>query len=135
MNKGLIWTNGVFDLLHPGHIEMLKFAKMLGNRLVVGIDDDSRVAKLKGPSRPINDLTHRKSILQAIKYVDEVVEFGDDESLEELLNFYNPEIIVESPEWMNKLPPFIKTRKVVPFERIEPYSSSGIIFKIQSLQS
>ena len=75
-----IWVNGSFDVLHAGHIELFKYARSVGDRLVVGTDTDERIRELKGNTRPINQQKHRLSMLNAIKYIDQVVTFG---SLEE----------------------------------------------------
>ena len=74
----IIFTNGCFDILHPAHIEMLKYAKSLGDTLVVGIDSDERVKEKKGKLRPINSSEDRKQMLLAIRYVDEVYVFEND---------------------------------------------------------
>ena len=74
----IVWTNGCFDLLHPGHIELFKIGKSLGDKLIVGLDSDERVRDLKGDTRPINTFIDRKEILDAIKYIDVVVEFNSD---------------------------------------------------------
>ena len=62
----IVWTNGCFDLLHPGHIELFKIGKSLGDKLIVGLDSDERVRDLKGDTRPINTFIDRKEILEAI---------------------------------------------------------------------
>jgi D-beta-D-heptose 7-phosphate kinase/D-beta-D-heptose 1-phosphate adenosyltransferase len=79
----IIWTNGCFDVLHRGHIELLKYAKSLGDWLVVGIDTDERVKNSKGESRPFNNIEDRVAMLESIKYVDEVVVFDTDCELED----------------------------------------------------
>ena len=73
-----VFTNGCFDIVHIGHINLLRKAKSFGDKLVVGINSDESVTKLKGPNRPINKQDQRKEFLEAIKYVDEVVVFGED---------------------------------------------------------
>ena len=80
-----IWVNGSFDVVHAGHIELFKYARSVGDRLVVGTDTDERIRELKGSSRPINKQHHRITMLNAIKYIDEVVTFG---SLEEHTQLY-----------------------------------------------
>ncbi len=80
-----IIVNGTFDILHTGHIELLKYAKSLGDYLVVAIDTDRRVKQLKGPSRPINSLTERKLLLENLKPVDEVRIFDSNEELVDII--------------------------------------------------
>ena len=77
-----VWTNGCFDVLHRGHIELFRYARSLGDRLIVGIDSDEKVKKDKGASRPYNNVEDRKFILQSIKYVDEVIVFSSRKELE-----------------------------------------------------
>ena len=73
----IIWTNGCFDVLHRGHIELFKYAKSLGDRLYVGIDTDEKVKRDKGKDRPVNKLNDRKFLLESIKYIDKVFIFND----------------------------------------------------------
>lgn len=94
----IIFTNGCFDLLHIGHIELLKFAKSLGNYLIVAINSDDSVKRLKGLSRPINNEITRKTILESIKYVDEVVIFNEDTPLE-VIKKLQPNIIVKGGDY------------------------------------
>ena len=72
----VVWTNGCFDVVHKGHIELFKYAKSLGNKLVVGIDSDFKVRIDKGLNRPFNNEQDRKIMLKAIKYIDEVIIFN-----------------------------------------------------------
>ena len=76
----LIFTNGCFDLIHVGHIRLLEFAASLGT-LVVGLNSDASVKRLKGASRPINPESERKEVLEAIKYVSEVIIFEEETPL------------------------------------------------------
>ena len=99
VNTGIVLTNGVFDILHKGHIELLKFSKMQGTKLIIAIDSDRRVKELKGNDRPINNQEDRRRILETNRYVDEVVIF---DSVEELQGFYDtlsPNVIVKGSEW------------------------------------
>ena len=93
-----IFTNGCFDLLHVGHIELLKYAKSLGHYLVVGINSDNSVKNLKGLSRPINNQLTRKTILESIKYVDEVIIFDEDTPLK-IIKEIQPQIIVKGGDY------------------------------------
>jgi rfaE bifunctional protein nucleotidyltransferase chain/domain len=78
----IVFTNGVFDLIHPGHIELLQFARAQGDILVVGVNDDASVRRLKGEKRPIFPLAERLEVLAALECVDYVVSFGEDTPLE-----------------------------------------------------
>lgn len=98
-HTGIVLANGVFDILHKGHIELLKFAKSQGTKLIVAIDSDRRVKELKGNDRPINNQEDRRKVLETNRYVDEVVIF---DSIEELQGFYGtilPDVIVKGSEW------------------------------------
>jgi D-glycero-beta-D-manno-heptose 1-phosphate adenylyltransferase len=129
-----IWTNGCFDILHPGHIELFKACKSLGDRLIVGIDTDEKVQSDKGPERPINDICHRYSILSAIKYIDIVHVFGSTRELEELVQFYNPDILVVGSDWRNGTVVGKQYAKEVRyFSRVGGYSSTNVIDKIKML--
>ena len=98
-NPGIVLTNGVFDVLHKGHVDLLKFSKTQGNYLVVAIDSDRRVKELKGDTRPINNQDDRKRLLEAISYVNEVVIFDTQEELRDLYVTTNPSILVKGAEW------------------------------------
>ena len=98
----IIWTNGCFDILHTGHIELLKFAKSKGDFLFVGIDSDKRVKNLKGEKRPINSQWDRKKMLESIKYVDKVFIFDDEHNMEEILIDNKLDLIVIGDEYADK---------------------------------
>ena len=98
LNKNIIFTNGCFDLLHVGHIELIKYAKSLGDYLVVGINSDNSVKKIKGLSRPINNQITRKIILESIRYVDEVIIFDEDTPLK-IIKEIQPQIIVKGGDY------------------------------------
>ncbi len=131
--KNVIWTNGVFDILHPGHIELLKISKSLGDYLVVGLDSDRRVKELKGDSRPINKWLDRKTVLEAIQYVDLVVGFDSDAEIEMLIRLFQPSVVVDNPDWSPSKTPYlpggIEVRK---FGLLEGFSSSRIIERIRN---
>ena len=98
----VIWTNGCFDILHRGHIELFKYAKSLGDRLVVGVDTDERVRKSKGPSRPFNTVVDRVAMLQSIRYIDEVVTFSKDSELESCVLHSEASIMVIGCDYKGK---------------------------------
>ena len=97
-----IWTNGCYDILHVGHVKLLKYAKSLGDRLIVGIDSDSRVRDMKGISRPINNQDDRQEMLQSNQYVDEVVIFNSDDELRNLIKIYDIHTMVVGDEYRIK---------------------------------
>lgn len=126
-----VWVNGTFDIVHLGHIQMLKKAKELGDILIVGIDSDKRVKELKGNDRPINTLISRLELIGAIKYVDEVYSFSSDEQLEILIKTLQPDIMVIGEEYKDKKiigKEFVK--EIVFFPKMEGFSSSHIINKL-----
>ena len=102
MPDKVIWTNGCFDILHRGHIELFKYAKSLGNWLVVGVDTDERVKNSKGDSRPFNTLKDRVAMLESIKYIDEVVAFSEDSELETCVLQSDATIMVIGSDYRGK---------------------------------
>jgi rfaE bifunctional protein nucleotidyltransferase chain/domain len=95
-----IFVNGTFDIVHRGHIELLNYAKSLGDYLIVVIDSDERVKKLKGEKRPINNLEDRLFLLKNLKSVDEVVSFNTDEELVDLIK--KCDIMVKGSDYKGK---------------------------------
>lgn len=101
LNK-TVWCNGCFDLLTPAHIELFSIAKNLagnGGRVIVGIDSDEKVRNSKGDTRPINTFTDRKIMLEAIRYIDLVLEFDDRCGLENLIQLIKPDIMLLGGDW------------------------------------
>jgi rfaE bifunctional protein nucleotidyltransferase chain/domain len=123
-----VWTNGCFDILHRGHLEMLKYAKSLGDYLIVGIDSDAKVKKDKGEQRPHNCVEDRKFALQCISYVDTVVVFDSTEALSQTIKAINPAIMVIGSDWEGKTVIGEEYCKEVKFfDRIEGYSTTRIL--------
>ena len=123
-----IWTNGCFDILHRGHIELFKYARSLGDELIVGIDSDEKVKKDKGESRPFNTLHDRIALLSAIVYVDKVIPFDTTNELERMVKWLKPHIMVIGSDWKGKEVIGQKyTEKVVFFDRIGDYSTTKIL--------
>ncbi len=123
-----VWVNGCFDILHRGHIELFKYAKSLGDYLVVGTDDDERVRTHKGTSRPINCLEDRVEILRSIKYIDDVVAFSSDEGLDAEVLRSCATVMVVGSDYRNKN--VIGSRHVKEvkfFDRIGGYSTTKIL--------
>ena len=124
----VIWTNGCFDILHRGHIELFKFCKSQGDYLVVGIDTDHRVKENKGPNRPYNSEEDRSFFLQAIKYIDKVVMFSTDEELRQRLVENNIDTMIVGSDWKGKrVVGQEKVNKVLFFDRIGTYSTTNIL--------
>ena len=124
----VIWTNGCFDILHRGHVELFKFCKSQGDYLVVGIDTDSRVKESKGPSRPFNNQEDRKFFLESIKYIDKVVLFSTDEELGQRLVESNVDTMIVGSDWKGKrVVGQEKVNKVLFFDRIGTYSTTNIL--------
>ena len=98
LNKKVIFTNGCFDILHKGHLTLLKEARTLGDKLVVGLNSDSSVKLLKGDLRPINDVNTRREQLELIPYVDEVIVF-DEETPYNLIEQLMPDLIVKGGDY------------------------------------
>jgi len=125
-----VWTNGCFDILHRGHIELFKHAKSLGQKLIVGIDSDTKVKKDKGNNRPINNVEDRKFILESIKYIDQVLVFHSKEELENLIKQVKPDIMVIGSDWKNKkVVGDEHANKLLFFERVGNYSTTNILNK------
>ena len=125
-----VWVNGTFDVLHPGHIKLLEFAKQQGDYLMVGLDTDERIQQLKGPDRPIHTLEHRMFAIRSIKYVDDVVAFSSDDELRDLMSAYKPNIHVIGSDYVGKKFKIIGLGipdDIVFFDRVWEYSSSRIV--------
>lgn len=132
----IVFANGVFDILHPGHIEMLRWAKGLGSWLVVGINSDASVRRLKGENRPINPELQRKTVLESLRFVDEVVIFDDDKATG-LIEEIHPSIVVKGAEWSAAE---IRERDLIPawcdvkvFPMIDGHSTTRVIERASGL--
>ena len=132
--KTVVFTNGVFDLLHPGHVRYLHFARELGGALVVAINSDRSVRANKGPARPIVPERERAEIVAAMAAVDAVVIF-DEETPQALIGELQPDVLVKGADWA---PDAVVGREVVEGRGgrvvrapIEPgYSTTGIIARV-----
>ena len=94
----VVFTNGVFDILHRGHVEYLDFARQLGDALVVGLNTDASVRRLKGPTRPVNREEDRALVLAALAAVDAVVLFGED-TPQRLIGALLPDVLVKGADY------------------------------------
>ena len=129
-----VWTNGTFDILHPGHIELFKVARALGDKVIVATDTDEKIKADKGDHKPVNDLCYRVAMLEAIKYIDVVHTFGSRQQLEDLIQLYEPDILLLGDDW--------RDGEVVGWEhagetrflpRVGGYASSNTIERIKKL--
>lgn len=122
----VVFTNGVFDILHIGHLKLLRHAKTLGNRLIVGINSDSSVKRLKGDLRPINVEATRKESLLELGFVDEVIVFEEDTPLETITKL-EPDIIVKGGDYTFDTVVGNHLAKVVIFPTVEGHSTTRMI--------
>jgi D-beta-D-heptose 7-phosphate kinase/D-beta-D-heptose 1-phosphate adenosyltransferase len=97
----LAFTNGCFDLLHIGHVKSLEFAKKTADKLIVAINSDTSVKKLKGPTRPIECLQDRMEKVSALSCVDFVISFDDDDPYE-LIKIIRPDVMIKGQDWEGK---------------------------------
>ncbi len=133
-HKRVVFTNGCFDLLHPGHVRLLQQARQLGDALVVGLNSDASVRRLKGGSRPLVPEAGRAEVLAALACVDAVTIFGED-TPRELIAALRPDVLVKGGDWK---PDQIVGRaeveaaggRVVVVPYVEGYSTSSLIAKI-----
>ena len=132
----IVFTNGCFDVLHPGHIDLLRRAKDLGDRLIVGINSDASVRSIKGNGRPVMNQNDRKAILESLSMVDEVFIF-DELTPEKLIKTLRPDVLVKGGDWKeNEIigAEFVKSNggQVFSLPPVPGYSSSGLIEKLGS---
>ena len=123
-----VFVNGTFDLLHRGHIELLNYAKSLGEYVCVGIDTDDRVKQMKGPTRPIHNQEERKFFLENLKAVDEVRFFSNDAELEGLVKSFKPDIMIVGSDWKDKsVIGSYWAAELIFFDRIGDYATTKTI--------
>jgi D-beta-D-heptose 7-phosphate kinase/D-beta-D-heptose 1-phosphate adenosyltransferase len=120
--KRIVFTNGCFDLLHPGHIHTLVQARALGDVLVVGLNSDESVRRLKGKKRPILDQTERAAILAALEAVDYVTIFDDDTPRTLILQL-RPDVLVKGGDW--------SAEAVVGKEEVEAWGGEVVLIPYQ----
>ena len=122
----LVFTNGCVDLIHRGHLELLKYAKSLGDKLVVAVNSDSSVKKLKGNSRPINNLIDRMEVLSGLEVVDYVVSF-DDITPYGAIKAISPDVLVKGSDWSGNIVGSDLVSEVKEFELVEDLSTTLVI--------
>ncbi len=133
-DKTIVFTNGCFDILHPGHTDYLTKAKELGNILVLGINTDESVSRLKGTTRPIQNLEARSLVLSALESIDYVISFNEDTPID-LIKAIKPSLLVKGGDYTQEnivgaefVLSYGGVVKIIPF--LEGYSTSKIINKI-----
>jgi D-sedoheptulose 7-phosphate isomerase len=131
-----VFTNGCFDLLHPGHIDLLRRARALGSRLIVAINSDASVRRIKGDGRPFMNQDDRAEILSALRFVDEVVVF-DEATPERLIRELKPDVLVKGGDWKTSEiigADFVLANggEVHSLPLVDGYSSSNIVEGIRS---
>jgi len=131
----VVFTNGVFDILHPGHVRYLQEARNEGDALIVGLNSDRSVKAIKGPSRPINPETERAEVLAALGCVDAVVLFDEDDP-HGLIDRLQPDVLVKGADWpadriIGRETVEAGGGRVVRISLAQGYSTSDIIRRIQ----
>jgi rfaE bifunctional protein nucleotidyltransferase chain/domain len=134
--KKLVFTNGVFDIIHRGHIDYLNRAKALGDYLVVALNSDDSVRRLKGEGRPINKLEDRAFVIANLKAVDFVVSFNEDTPFE-IISAIIPDVLVKGGDWsieniVGRDIVEANGGKVYSLPYVENYSTTNIINKMKS---
>src|SRR5208337_2039499 len=133
-NKKIVFTNGCFDIIHLGHVEYLAKAASLGNQLVIGLNSDASVKRLKGPSRPVQDENTRAMVLASFSYVSKVVLFDEDTPYD-LIKLVMPDILVKGGDYEpEKVVGYdIVTAnggEVITIDLVNGHSTSSIISKL-----
>ena len=137
--RRVVFTNGCFDLLHPGHVETLEKARSLGDALVVGVNSDRSVREMKGPGRPIMPEQERAEVLAALACVDGVVIF-DEATPREIVAALVPDVLVKGGDWasdqiIGREETEAAGGKVVSIPVVAGYSTSAMIQKIHKLDA
>ncbi|MEO5742051.1 MAG: D-glycero-beta-D-manno-heptose 1-phosphate adenylyltransferase [Vicinamibacterales bacterium] len=135
--KKVVFTNGVFDLLHPGHVRYLQDARREGDALVVAVNSDRSVRAIKGPTRPLYPQHERAEVVAALASVDAVVIFDEDDP-QDVISRLQPDVLVKGADWASDAiigRETVEARggRVVRIPLAEGYSTSAIIRKIQAL--
>ena len=136
-DKTVVWTNGCFDLLHSGHLNSLKQASELGDLLIVGLNSDSSVQKLKGLNRPIFKQTHRAHLLGALIYVDAILVF-DELTPANVLEVIKPDVFAKGADYdLSTLPEASVVQgyggRLVSLDLVDDISTTDIINRIKTL--
>jgi len=134
-SKTIVFSNGCFDILHRGHIEYLSKAASLGDVMLIGLNSDASVKRLKGPNRPVQDEQSRAMVMASLKFVDYVILFEEDTPYE-LIDYLKPDILVKGSDYKEDEivgADIVKKNggKVVTIDLVEGYSTTSIIERSQ----
>tara|TARA_Y100000310_G_C20369436_1_gene662834 strand:- start:24 stop:419 length:396 start_codon:yes stop_codon:yes gene_type:complete len=124
--KDIVFTNGCFDIIHRGHIELLMYCKSIGRKVIVGLNSDCSVKRLKGVSRPVTSQDDRKIVLEALKYVDKVIIFYEDTPYD-LIKIIKPDIIVKGGDYNKEDVVGNDLSEVKIFNYVDGYSTTKTI--------
>jgi rfaE bifunctional protein nucleotidyltransferase chain/domain len=134
----VVFTNGCFDIIHLGHVDYLEKARALGSRLIVGLNTDASVKRLKGPTRPVVDENARSRVMASLAFVDAVILFDEDTPFD-LINYVKPDILVKGDDYtIDKIvgADIVMENggevKTVPL--VKGYSTTDVISKIKNLK-
>ena len=138
-NRKVVFTNGCFDIIHKGHVTYLNEAKSLGDHLIVGINSDDSVKRLKGKDRPVNNESDRAFVLDNLKSVDDVLIFNEDTPYD-IIKEIIPDLLVKGGDWKEEDivgSDIVKKNggKVVSLQFVNNYSTTNILEKIEKLRS
>jgi D-beta-D-heptose 7-phosphate kinase/D-beta-D-heptose 1-phosphate adenosyltransferase len=133
----VVFTNGVFDLLHPGHVRYLRDARRLGDALIVGVNSDRSVRAIKGPKRPITPAEERAEVLLALECVDAVVIF-DAQTPDAIIRRVQPDVLVKGADWgpdniVGRDTVEARGGRVVRMDLAPGYSTTDLIRKVKAL--
>jgi rfaE bifunctional protein nucleotidyltransferase chain/domain len=135
LNNRIVFTNGCFDILHRGHIEYLAAAADLGSKLIIGLNSDASVGRLKGPERPINAFQDRALALAALRFTDAIIEFDEDTPLN-LIRLIKPDFLVKGGDYthseiVGSIDVEANGGEIVIISFTEGYSTTSFLKKIQ----
>lgn len=128
--KKLVFTNGCFDILHVGHVKLLEYCSTLGD-VVVGLNSDASVKRLKGANRPVNDQDSRKTVLESLRFVSQVLIFDEDTPYN-LISVLKPDWIVKGGDYNPTEVVGSDIAEVLIFPTQDGFSTTGIIEKMRS---
>jgi rfaE bifunctional protein nucleotidyltransferase chain/domain len=136
--KRIVFTDGCFDLIHRGHIKFLAEASDLGDILIIGLNSDLSIGKIKGDGRPVQDQGTRSILTASLRFVDHVVLF-DDENSENIIKVIRPDVLVKGEDFIVEDDPgveFVNANggKVVILEHLKGYSTAALIDKVKKLR-